>query len=275
MPPKDNQYLPKYIQNVPWYFKTGKDEKSGDDLLSHHRKHPHSEPIDHSVPVAGSGIKDEFDSVDGHEVRKDGDYSAKRDRWHGTTLADWDEILAQWNSIKKNTEVKTESNDSDDTDYELELEELGLETKDLRVNLKEDPLEKSIRDRRDVPAYILAINANEGGKIRLGQDSTAALVSKDDEFVKESKDVTELRQMQKFAWEQNKEYEETKLREIFQKQLANMSNPYAETEESVPVDLDLSVEASPTLMMLKNRQNEEKKKQALEKKKNALLARYG
>lgn len=275
MPPKDNQYLPKYIQNVPWYFKAGNNDKSKEDELYHHRKNPNQAPIDHSVPQAGGGIQDEFDNVDGHEIRKDGDYSAKRDRWHGTTLADWDEILAQWNTIKKATQKPDETNDSDDTDYELELEELGLTRKDLRVDLKEDPLEKSIRDRRDVPAYILAINANEGGKIRLGQDSTAALVSNNSDFVKESKDVEELRQMQKFAWDQNKLYEEKKLRELFQKQLASLSDPYAEVENTVPVDLDLSVEASPTLMMLKNRQNEEKKRRAVEKKKNSLLDRYG
>lgn len=275
MPPKDNQYLPKYIQNVPWYFKVGDTEKSGEDSLYHHRKDPNVAPIDHSLPQAGSGIQDEFDSVNGHDVRKDGDYSSKRDRWHGTTLEDWDEILAKWNTIKKSTQTQDKNNDSDDTDYELELEELGLTRKDLRVEIKEDPLEKSIRDRRDVPAYILAINANEGGKIRLGQDSTAALVLQDSDFVKESKDVEELRQMQKFAWDQNKQYEEKKLRELFQKQLASMSDPYAVVEDSVPVDLDLSVEASPTLMMLKNRQNEEKKRQAAEKKKNSLLDRYG
>lgn len=275
MPPKDNQYLPKYIQSVPWYFKTGKKSSDNDDLLAHHRKHPNSEPTDHSIPSAGTGIKDEYVRVDGHEIRQDGDYSAKRDRWHGTTLEDWDEILEKWNTIKKKTQVEEDNNDSDDTDYELELNELGLQRKDLRVNLKEDPLEKLIRDRRDVPAYILAINGNEGGKIRLGQDLTAAITNSDSEFVKESKDVTELRQMQKFAWEQNKQYEEKKQKEIFQKQLASMSDPYAQVDDTVPVELGLSVEASPTLMMLKNRENEEKKKQALEKKKNALLARYG
>lgn len=274
MPPKDNLYLPKYIQNVPWYFKTG-NEKTKTDELSHHRKDPNQAPIDHRIPQAGSGIRDEFDSVNGHEIRKDGDYSAKRDRWYGTTLEEWDEILAQWNTIKKDIHKPEDTNDSDDTDYELELQELGLETKDLRVDLKEDPLEKSIRDRRDVPAYILAINANEGGKIRLGQDSTAAIVNQDSDFVKQSDDVKELRQMQKFAWDQNREYEEAKQRELYQKQLESLSDPYAVVEDTVPVNLGLSVEASPTLMMLKNRQNEAERKKAVEKKKNALLDRYG
>lgn len=273
MPPKDNLYLPKYIQNVPWYFKTGV-EKNNTDELYHHRKDPTHAPIDHSIPQAGSGIQDEFDTVNGHEIRKDGDYSAKRDRWHGTTLEDWDEILAQWKSIKKAIQKPEDTNDSDDTDYELELEELGLQKKDLRIDLKEDPLEKSIRDRRDVPAYILAINGNEGGKIQLGKDSTAAIVNQDSDFVK-SKDVAELRQMQKFAWDQNRQYEEAKQRELYQKQLESLNDPYAVVEDTVPVDLGLSVEASPTLMMLKNRQNEAEKKKAAEKKKNALLDRYG
>lgn len=273
MSPKDNLYLPKYIQNVPWYFKTGGKEPT--DELSHHRKDPAQAPIDHSVPQAGTGIQDEFDTVNGHEIRKDGDYSTKRDRWHGTTLGDWDEILAQWSTIKKSIQKPEDENDSDDTDYELELQELGLEKKDLHIHLKEDPLEKSIRDRRDIPAYILAINANEGGKIRLGKDSTAALINLDSEFVKESKDVKELRQMQKFAWDQNRQYEERKQKELYQKQLDSLHDPYAEVDDTVPVDLGLSVEASPTLMMLKNRQNEAEKKKAMEKKKNSLLDRYG
>lgn len=273
MPPKDNLYLPKYIQSVPWYFKTGNQDTK--DELFHHRKHPDQEPIDHSVPQAGTGIRDDYDTINGHEVRRDGDYSAKRDRWHGTTLEEWDEILAQWETIKKATQKPDETNDSDDTDYELELEELKLSRLDLRIDLKEDPLEKSIRDRRDVPVYILAINSNEGGKIRLGKDSSAALVNKDSDFVKESKDVTELKQMQQFAWDQNRMYEEKKLRELYQKQLASMSDPYAHVEDTVPVDLGLNVEASPTLMMLKNRQNEEKKREAIQQKKEELLAKYG
>lgn len=82
--------------------------------------------------------------------------------------------------------------------------------------------------------------------------------------------------MQKFAWEQHKQYEEQKLRELYQKQLANLSNPSAEAVDStVPVDLDLSVEASPTLMMMKTKKENEKKSEASEKRKQSLLNRYG
>lgn len=276
MASKDNQYIPKYIQNVPWYYKD-KDIKSKDDTLAHHRKDPNQQPIDHSEPQAGTGIQDEFEDVDGFQIRKDkGDFAAKRDRWHGYSAAEWDDVLAKWDSIKKRKQPKAEQDDSDDTDYELELEELGLDRKDLRTTLMEDPMEKAIRDRRDVPSYILAINANEGGKIRLGQDSTAALVNDDSEFVKaDSGEVKELRQMQKFAWEQNKEYEEKKLRELYQAQLASMADPYAVVDSTVPLDLDLSVEASPTLMMLRNRENEAKKRKVIEEKKKGLLSRYG
>lgn len=276
MPPTDaNQYIPKYIQNVPWYYKTG---TSGDnaDGLSHQRKNPEQEAIDHSLPQAGSGIQDKFEKIDGYDVRIADDYAAKRDRWHGHTAAEWDDILKKWDTIKKaKNQAVADNNDSDDTDYELELEELGLDRKVIRSNHAEDPMEKSIRDRRDVPAYILAINANQGGKIRLGKDSTAALVNDDSDFVKESNDAKEFRQMQKFAWEQNKHYEEKKLRELYQAQLAGMSDPHAEVESVVPVDLGLSVEASPTLMMLKVRENEERKRAAGELKKRNLMNRYG
>lgn len=269
---ENNQYLPKYIQNIPWYYKNDA-LASADDALYHHRKKP-GEKLDHSDPQAGSGIKDNFESVDGHLVRADGDYDAKRDRWHGHSHEEWDEIFEKWDKIKKSQHSLTEQ-DSDDTDYELELEELGLDRKQIQNSLKEDPMEKAIRDRRDVPAYILAINANVGGKIRLGKDSTKSLVNDDSDFVKESKDVKELKQMQQFAWEKNQEYQKKKEKEIFQAQIANMHDPYAKVDADVPVDFSLNVEASPTLMMLRNRENEEKKRKAGENKKNKLLERYG
>lgn len=265
-----NQYLPKYIQNVPWYYKN--DQAATDDALYHHRKNA-GEKIDFSDPQAGSGIRDNFESVDGHFVRGDGDYDAKRDRWHGHSNEEWDDILAKWDKIKKKTPV--EENETDDTDYELELQELGLERKQIQSMLKEDPMEKAIRDRSDVPAYIMAINANAGGKIRLGKDSTKGLVSEDSDFVKESKDVTEMKQIQQFAWEQNQAYQKKKEKELFHAQLSAAYDPYAAVDSAVPVDLNLSVEASPTLMMLKNRENEKKKVKAREEKRNKLLDRYG
>lgn len=265
-----NQYLPKYIQNVPWYYKN--DKIATNDALYHHRKNA-GEKIDHSDPQAGSGIRDDFESVDGHLVRGDGDYDAKRDRWHGHSNDEWDQILAKWDQVKRKAPV--EQDESDDTDYELELEELGLDRKQIQSSLKEDPMEKAIRDRSDVPDYILAINANAGGKIRLGKDSTKGLVSEQSDFVKESKDVAEMKQMQQFAWEQNQEYQKKKEKEILHAQLAAVHDPYAEVDATVPVDLDLSLEASPTLMMLRNRENQETKRKAIEEKKNRLLDRYG
>lgn len=265
-----NQYLPKYIQNVPWYYK--KDGVASEDALFHHRKNA-AEKIDHSDPQAGAGIHDDFEEVDGHLVRGDGDYDAKRDRWHGHSNEEWDEILAKWDQIKKKPVVEQE--DSDDTDYELELEELGLDRKQIQSLLKEDPMEKAIRDRSDVPDYILAINANAGGKIRLGKDSTKGLVSAESDFVKESKDVAEMKQIQQFAWEQNQVYQKKKEKEIFHAQLAAMHDPYTEVVSSVPADLDLSAEASPTLMMMRHRENEEKKRKAVAEKRNRLLDKYG
>lgn len=274
-----NLYIPKYILDVPWYYKSGTkgDSPASKDALAHHRKQPNQAPVDHSEAKAGTGISDEINVVDGAKTRAAVDYDGKRDRWHGHSAAEWDDILASWAAVKKTPQLAA-NEDSDDTDYELELEELGLLREDLRLGHIEDPMEKSIRDRRDVPAYIRAINGNEGGKIRLGQDSTVALVSDTSDFVKKTEDnadVAGFKQMQKFAWEQNQEFEAKRQRENYEAQVASLRDPNVPVQEKAAADLDASMEASPTLMMMKARQQEDERKKAGEAKRRKLMEMYG
>ncbi|KAM9920403.1 hypothetical protein OXX59_007247 [Metschnikowia pulcherrima] len=273
----NNSYIPKYIQDVPWYYKTAQKntESVVKDSLAHHRKAPDQAPIDHSEPRAGLGISDEVVEVDGTKIRKSDDYEAKRDRWHGHSAAEWDHILSEWDRVKRITNTQKSGDESDDTDYELELQELGLARTDLKMGLIEDPLEKSIRDRRDVPEYIRAINGNVGGKIRLGKDSTTGITNDSSECIKESRDVTEFKKMQQFAWEKNKEFEAKQQKAQYDAKLASLQNPNVQMEEQQVADLGLSIEASPTLMMLKNRQNEQAKKEKGDEKRRKLMERYG
>lgn len=273
----DNLYIPKFILNVPWYYRELQD--TSNDAFRHQRRDPTDSSIEQGGPLAGTGINDTFKVVDGVKLKEDeGDFAAKRDRWHGYDAAEWDEIFSKWDSIKKSKKPQTNApDDSDDTDYELELQELGIDRKEFTKGFVEDPVERSIRERKYTPAYILAINANEGGKIRIGKDSTRGIANDDSDFVRQiSKDERDLNQMQQFAWEQNKQYELQKLRELYQKQLADLSNPSAEAvDTTVPVELGFSVEASPTLMMMKKKEEDKKKKEAGEKRKRSLLDRYG
>lgn len=257
MPPQDNQYIPKFILNVPWYYSELQGQEN--DAFVHQRK---------DASLTGDNAKN----------AQDQDFSAKRDRWHGYKAEEWDEILAKWDEIKKANRLSQQDNeDSDDTDYELELQELGIERSEFQRGFVEDPLEKSIKERKYTPAYILAINANQGGKIRIGKDSTKSVANDESDFVKEpSKEEKDFKQMRQFAWEQNQQYEQEKLRELYQKQLANLSNPNAEAvDNTVPIELGFSVEASPTLIMMKKREEDKKKKEASEKRKKSLLDRYG
>lgn len=264
-PAESAQYIPKFIQNVPWYYKIGQD--SGDDKLAHQRKDPYQVPVDHSLPQAGTGIRDEDRD----------DYDSKRDRWHGHSAEQWDDILAKWNQTKRNTATtNTANDDSDDTDYELEREELGLGSTLLKSGHLEDPMEKAIRDRRDVPAYILALNSNEGGKIRLGKDSTASLVSDLSDFVKKSKDSADFEKMQKFAWEQSKVFDVQQQKKRHDAHLALLRNPNVAQEEAIAnADLGSSMEASPTLLMQKKKKEDQQRKKAGDEKRRKLLERYG
>ncbi|GEQ68592.1 hypothetical protein JCM33374_g2260 [Metschnikowia sp. JCM 33374] len=273
----DNSYIPKFIQDVPWYYKTQANASNEPhDSLAHHRKHPGQKKLDHSQPQAGSGISDEVLEVNGTRTRAAQDYDAKRDRWHGHSAEEWDAILSRWDEVKKAHANAPVNDDSDDTDYELEREELGLGNADLRHGQAEDPLEKSVRDRRDVPAYILAINANDGGKVRVGKDSTVGLVHAASDFVKESSEVTEFKKAQHFAWEKNQQHEANQKKRQYDAQLAGLQNPNALVEHHVQAaDLDYSMEASPTLMSLKARQKEDEKKAAAAEKRRKLMEKYG
>lgn len=116
---KDNQYIPKFIQNTPWYKEGQKEEVK-----------------DHSYSKAGLGFQSDT-------------YDAKRDRWEGYEI-----------DYSKPQASQTEVEDSEqDTDYEMELQELGLERKDIKDNTKQDKHEKMMRSRDDVPNYIKGINS--------------------------------------------------------------------------------------------------------------------
>lgn len=277
-----NPYIPKFISNVPWYHNKLTDETKA-DYLSHQRSDASAEVVDHSIPKAGSGIRDEFEIKGQTEVKKVNDYDSKRDRWHGYEAQEWDKILDNWDNIKrkkqkKGTLIDTGEN-SDDTDYELELIELGLDLKDIKTNLKEDPLEKTIRDRQDVPAYILNITSSNkiqyDPKSRLTKDPSAGFINDKNQFVKRlTGDAKRLESMQTFAWEKNKQQEEIQKRELLQKNLTRNAES-DDKPEGIKVDLNLSMEASPTAMMLKEREHLAEQKQINEQRKNDLLSKYG
>lgn len=118
---KDN--LPRYIREVPWY-KEGQEE----------------EVKDHSYSIAGKGFTDNtFDS--------------KRDKWEGYEIEYKEEEVLKGIDIKE-SEIDLEE---DDTDYELEKQELGL-TELKKDDNKQGVEEKMVRDRQDVPDYIRNLN---------------------------------------------------------------------------------------------------------------------
>lgn len=258
--------VPKYIKDVPWYYT----KSASDDPLEHHKG---VGAVDYSAPQAGAGIADEFEVVDGHQIRKGAaDWDSKRDRWHGYSSHEWDDVLAKWDALKKlkNSADQETSNDSDDTDYELELEELGLDRKSIRCNHKEGKMEQAIRDRRSVPAYIQAINGNVGGKIRLGKDLVRSITNSDSDFVSQT-DVADFKKVQKFAWDENKKIETANQRQMLAQ---HMANPMGEIT-AAPVDLGLNLEASPTLVQLRAKEHDRKKKAESALKRRKLMERYG
>lgn len=247
------EHLPKYIQNVPWYYQNGKSS----DPLSHHRRDP-EQSGDLSIPQAGTGINDTYHVVDGHRVRgESGAFDAKRDRWHGFDSTEWDHVLAQWNKTKKSAHQRKSGasgasgapEDSDDTDYELELCELGLSQDQLHKKTAEDPIQKAIRERRDMPAYIRSITGNSGGKIRVGHDDAAIVTNDDGDFVAGNQ--------QKFAWQ-------------VPQRGTNEGHVGHEGQAGQNID-----EATPTLQMMKQREEQAKQKQAAEERKRGLLEKYG
>lgn len=261
----DSQYIPKFIQKVPWYYQLNYNETSSldtaetiNDAFAHQRKQ-----VLNNINAPLGGTKDGFKSLD--------DYDAKRDRWQSTGDEEWDNIVNGWNKTKTKSNLdKCLKEDSDDTDYELELEELGLDQKHLNFHHKEDPMERANRDRLDVPAYIMGITSNEGGKIRYGQDSLATIVHQDSAFVRENKDEDEFKRMQTFAWEKNRQHEKEQQIKLYYSELRG------ELDVTVTqANLDYVVEASPTLLMMKAKEEEKKAKEESQKKIKKLLDRYG
>lgn len=201
-----NPYIPKYISTVPWYRKL-KDEKDNEGYLAHQRKH--DEPSLTGIPVAGSGIKDEFLTKDGIRVKVASDYDSVRDRWHGVSVEELDNIYKSWSVAKERAYSDAENKDRDAIEqYELEMLELDLTPKDLYLHSKEDPMEKVLRDREDVPAYILNVTA--GGKISLNNksnvvsDARRGFVNDVGDFIKQVDTPADPRRSQSFAWERTR-----------------------------------------------------------------------
>ncbi|EMG45443.1 hypothetical protein G210_4364 [Candida maltosa Xu316] len=269
-----NPYIPKYIISKPWYqTDESKDEGEVTDQLSHQRKT--GEIVDHSIAKAGTGIKDEFEGT----IRRttDEDYDTKRDRWYGYSTEEWLDRIKNWKQ-KEDPTTQTNNDDSDDTDYELELIELGLERKDLNKNIKEDPMEKMLRDRQDIPAYIHNITSNPNNKLRIDYDPKSRLaidmakgfLNDRSQFVKKlSGEATELEQLQKIALKLDSEHDQERKAARMKEQFFGDNEEF---KNQVPeADLSLSLEASPTLMMLKAKQLQKEK---AKEKKNQLTQKY-
>lgn len=285
----DNQYIPKYISKTPWYHKTGKlteDLEGKEDTLdlSHQYKNPNVKE-DHSVPKSGTGVLDEFvKTKDNIEIKKVEDWDSRRDRWHGFDISEWDKVAQNWETIKKNSGTKKskqvlyvglqnkgddlDEDGSDDTDYELELTELGLDRKDLKSKLKEDPLEKVLRDRQDVPSYILNITSQS----KLTYDPQNKNISNDQsEFVRSATVGvnSDIAKLQNFAWEQNETSEKLRKQQKLEERLNGVEG------SGIEVDLDLNLAANPTAMLLKSRKEDEKLQKSRELKRQKLNERYG
>ncbi|WLF80057.1 mRNA splicing protein [Lodderomyces elongisporus] len=308
----NNPYIPKYIASRPWYqenqnsavtvneeeIASGTDgankakavegareleetemkyeHKKADeqDYLSHHRKS--GGIVDYSLAREGSGINDEFDGTIRKGTETD-DYDTKRDRWYGYSTEEWLEQVKKWR--KNNTtdnDAHVNNNDSDDTDYELELYELGLDRDEVMSNrTKQDPMEKMLRDRQDVPAYIHKINSRKDGKITLDFDYDPktkrkvnipeGFVNDQTQFVKKmSGEAQKLSTLQQFAWELDK-------KDLESRRIQDLMNSEGTTRAT---DLGNSLEASPTLMMMKAKQAEEAAKERSIAKRKKLLEMY-
>lgn len=279
----ENKYIPKFITSKPWYHGQN-DDKLEDDYLSHQRKDPKT-IVDYNLAITSNGIQDEFDVNGDHKTKKNEDFDSKRDRWYGYDVNDWNTTLENWDIIREQKRAKTRKNaiddtekvDSDDTDYELELIELGLERDSIKQNVRESVLEKTIRDRLDIPAYIHNITHNANNKIRieydpksrLAKEATSAFINDDSAFVKRDTDGYKLTQLQKFSWDINRADQQKQQKELLEKLLR-----INETQEPV-FNLDYSIEASPTYMQLKQKQHQQALGEEQAKKKSALLDKYG
>ena len=276
-----NKYIPKFIASKPWYQDDTKekDENEEVDELSHQRKT--GEIIDNSIAQSGTGIKEKFKGTI-RTTENDEDYDAKRDRWYGYSTEEWLNHLKNWKQTKaKSPQEESENNDSDDTDYELELIELGLQRKDLNKNIKEDPMEKMLRDRKDIPAYIYNITSNPSNKIkidydpksRLAKDMSKGFLNDRKQFVKKlTGTANEFADLQKIASTLDNEHEHERLQARLKQQFFGEESEF---KNEVPeTDLDLSLEASPTLMMLKAKKLQKEKQKSNNRTKIKISQKY-
>lgn len=283
-----NPYIPRYILETPRYQqdiinKSPEQEDAQDqtttahDPLAHQRKT--GEIIDNSIAQSGAGIKDEFKGT--IRVEENESYDSKRDRWYGYSTEEWLTHLKNWNDKKQSRKHASaqDNDDSDDTDYELELIELELDKKDMKKNIKKDPMEKMLRDRQDIPAYIYNITSNPNNKIRieydpksrLAKDSAKGFLNKRNQFVKKlTGDGDELMKLQKMAQELDNEHEKDRKLAKLKQEFYGEENP-----KTIPqTDLSLSLEASPTLMMLKSKQLQNEKLAKSIQSKQEVMEKY-
>lgn len=270
-----NPYIPKFISTKPWYRAQEGDNK--EDLLSHQRNG--KEIIDFSEAKPGEGIHDDLEITETSRVKNSTGYDSKRDRWFGYNSSDWDAILKHWNDNKSKRFYLKETDDSDDSDFELELIELGLSHNDYKNNSKEDGLEGAMRDRKDVPSYLLNISLNDS-KIKYDPQSNSEkdlseIMNKNDQFVKSNSDVVSLTELQRFAWEENEKDQEVRQRNNFAKKLENLARANDNNEESDSINLDFNIEGNPTYMEYKLREKRKEVQLSKQQKKQRLMSLYG
>lgn len=128
------------------------------------------------------------DATVGTGISTSDSYEAKRDKWLEYDISHWHQTLKSWRPQQND-----ETNDSDDTDYELELIELGLSQQDIKPNAKNDPMELVMRDRSDIAVYIHNIRGTHG---KIKYDPKTRMVLNQEEFVKQ------LGPLVQFSWEQ-------------------------------------------------------------------------
>lgn len=294
---KLNPYLPRYITNVPWYrnkniLNQNKESKNFNknkvidtvlekDYLGHQRKNV-DEIIDYSLSLPGNGINDLFEKKDSVLVRASSNFDSKKDRWYGVQNSEWESALKNWEKIKKNkktTNLIDFQQDSDDTDFELELLELGLIDEDLKIPCKYNPYLKTSRDREDVPSYIFNVNSqNESAelftynpKTRLTKKRSSYFYNDDDQFIKQSNADNSANSLHD---ESNLPYKKMKLvlpnytpseTELFKsKKSTNVTN-----------ELEIELAINPTFIHQKLKEHYDEKRKELEERKKNILRMYG
>ncbi|CAN3499333.1 hypothetical protein DICA1_A06106 [Diutina catenulata] len=141
-------HVPKFIKETRWYNQQEERVFKAEGDAS----------IDRGDAELGAGIQDGVKPADR--------WDEARDQWFGYTVDEWEQQLKNWRSRP----ATDDADDSDDTDYELELIELGLSQHDIKKTGRNHPWEQSMRDRSDIAGYIHNISANANGKIELEYD---------------------------------------------------------------------------------------------------------